>query len=491
MSTANVPAPLRTSVRTSTLRCLGASAVSIVFAFACAAPAAPATADETTAAGLAVARVAGERGTSDATQSEPNAAADPASHGWVHGSSTTRLIARSSDDADDLDLRESLALDFGDAKTDRFTGHVFGMLTADLDGAGDRDDEIAFPSLADTFSGSVDAWLYEAYVDVAQVDGLASLRIGRQFDYETPEFAHFDGVALATDEAGAKRLRFGAYGGVPVHLYESSHSGDVLFGAFGECWPWARGRARVDWMHLEDETRFAAHDNDLVGLSLWQRAGERLGLEGRYTNLEGEDRDVRLGASWNDAKHDFVVRATWHRLLSTQKDLVLELDPFYGALQSLYPYDQVDVTVEKGVAGRATVRGGVDVRRVDDDGDIGTFNRDYDRAFGGATLHDVFGSGVELDVDVDTWDADGRDVDGWGVSVSRDFSGACEASLGTYYSLYKFDLLSATEREDVRTWFVKLRRTWSKSLRGEISYDLDDEENDTFQTLRVGFTWRF
>ncbi|MBI5432331.1 MAG: hypothetical protein HZA52_05840 [Planctomycetes bacterium] len=409
----------------------------------------------------------------------------------MHGVSTTRVIARSSDDADDVDLRESLVLDFGDSKTSRVTGHVFGVLTADLDGGSDRADQFAFTSLADTFDGAVDAWLYQAYVDVERTTGLDRLRIGRQIDYETPEFAFFDGVAVSTAERGEKRARFGLYGGIPVHLYESSRSGDVLFGAFGECVPWTKGRARVDWMHLEDETRLSQHEDDLLGLSLWQRVGEKLRFDGRYSRLEGEDRDVELGTSWNDARRDFVVRATWRRLLSTQKDLVLELDPFYGSLQSLYPYDQLGMSLEKGLGERATLRGGFDLRRVEDDGDIGTFNRDYDRAYAGATLHDLFVHGLELELDADAWDADGREVNGWGVSLSRAFASGLQASLGTYYSLYKFDLLSSNEREDVRTWFVKVSRTWSKSLRGEIGYDLDDEEDDTFHTLRVGFTWRF
>lgn len=497
MTTPAAPATLHAIPRSSTSRVAGVGLASLGFVAACVTPAPAPTAppaesvrvDERAAAGSERALA-----TSDgAAVAEPSArdAAPESTPRWLSGSSSTKLVARSSDDGSDIDLRESFVLDAGDVRRDAFTAHVHGLITADLDGAGSRDDQVSFPSLADTFSGSVDAWFYQAYVDVERVESLETLRVGRQIDYETPEFAFFDGVSLASEELGAKRARFGAYGGVPVHLYESSRSGDVLFGAFGECVPWKRGRARIDWMHLEDETRLAEHDDDLLALSLWQRATDKLRFDGRYTTLEGAGRDVKLGANWNDPKHDFTARATWRRLLETQQDLVLELDPFYGALQSLFPYDQLGLSLEKGFGERATLRGGFDVRRVDDDADIGTFNRDYDRAFVGATLHDVFTKGLELDVDADFWDADGRSVDGFGVSLARDFGNGFEAALGTYYSLYKYDWLSSNEREDVRTWYLKLERAWSKALKGELAYDFDDDENDTYHTLRVGLTWRF
>ena len=53
--------------------------------------------------------------------------------------------------------------------------------------------------------------------------------MGRQSDYETPEFIVYDGVRLESREPGEEDLQLGAYGGRSAHLYESSPDGDYLF----------------------------------------------------------------------------------------------------------------------------------------------------------------------------------------------------------------------------------------------------------------------
>lgn len=409
----------------------------------------------------------------------------------LHGSVSSRYRGRWSGDATDHDLYETVSLDVGDARKDPVTAHVLGRIAADLDGQTDRDNQFVYPSLADTWSDPVTGLLYEAYVDITAPPKLAAVRAGRQVDTTTPVFAHFDGVSLVSKTAAQWKLRGGTYGGVPVRLYESSTTGDQIFGVWGEAQPWQGGRVRIDWMHVEDEDRFGANSSDLVGANVSQRLGERARIEGNYTRLEQEDRDLRLRASWNDVARDFTLQASWYKLLETQRDYALEFDPFFASLQAYYPFDQFRIHAAKGIGEELRLEGGLDVRRLADDGDEGSFNRDYDRGWLSLVLLDLWLDGLDLTLTGDTWQSDAQDIEAWALDVTRRLDDGLSLSLGSNYSLYRYDVFLDRERDDVRLWYVRARKKLDKSWSLEASYDFQDDDTDEYHVLMLGATWRF
>lgn len=409
----------------------------------------------------------------------------------IHGSWISRYRLRSGAGASDQDIYETLILDVGDSRTNDFTAHFMGSVSADIDGRRDRDSQYVFPSAADSFSEPVQTWLYEAYVDVARPPLVSEMRVGRQFDYLTPEFAHFDGVRLATQPIGSKKWTAGVYGGVPVRLYDATSVQDTIFGLWGESQPWSNGRVRLDWMHVEDDDRFGANANDLLGLTVWQRLDEHARIDARYTRLEEEDRDVRLRANWDDAKSDFRVQASYYRLLETQRNFAVEFDPLFSTLQSFYPYSQYRVQASKGITSKTRLDGGVDLRDVADAADEGAFNRNFDREWLSLVLLDTWLPGLTLTLTGDVWNGDGRDVDTWGLDATREFDGGYRWSLGSSYSLYKYDYFLDTERDNVRVWYLRVRKQLGKSGSVDVRYDYEDLDDDTFHSLLVGATWRF
>ena len=404
---------------------------------------------------------------------------------WLRGELRSRYVLRWTGDDSDSDLVETLSLDAGDAATDRLTGHLFGRLTWDLDGSDDT-----FASINDAYGGRVDALLYDAYVDVHRVGGLSRLRLGRQATMETPELAWFDGAHVTSQELGGLGLLFGAYFGSSVHLYESSKSGDLLGGVYAEARPWTDGRLRVDWMHLEDETRLRTRDDELLGASAWQSFGRYAQLETRYSRIGGKDRDVQARATCRVDEWGFVLRGSFYELLLSQGDLVLEADPFFNAVNELRPYDQWSLVAAKDVDRHLNLQAGGDLRRVHDRGDIGFYNRDYDRWYGTATVSDVGLTGLRFSATLDLWDANAQLARSWGADASYDF-GKTSASLGTYWSLYKFDLFSNSERDHVRTWFLRLRHKLQAAVTVDGDYEFEDDDFDQYHRFRLGVTWRF
>jgi len=424
-------------------------------------------------------------GASEAQDSEPEESTRDT--GWVHGSLTMRYRGRRVRGGEqDNDLVAVLDLAIGDPDQDAVSGTVLARLASDLDGAGD---DSTFSDLQDTQGDSLDASLYSAYVDVHSIEALETFRWGRQFMPQAPEFAWFDGLHLAF-EPGESSLLLGLYGGIPVHEYESSSSGDRLAGAYVEGRPWAGARTRLDWLFLQDETALADHENDIWGVGVWQSLGASLHLTGQYSRLDDESRDVRLGASWYPGE-EWTLRASYFRLFTTQRDLALEADPFYDSLREYYPFEQASLLLARDFGDRWALEGGADVRRVLDQDDVGEFNRDFERGFVTATIFEGIPGDLTLSVSADVWYADDNETESFGAEFSRALTESSKVSLGTNYSLYKYDFFLDSEKENVRTWYVRWRKRARTGVGLDILYEFEEDDTDEYNTLRVVVSWRF
>ena len=100
-------------------------------------------------------------------------------------------------------------------------------------------------------------------------------------------------------------------------------------------------------------------------------------------------------------------------------------------------------------------------------------------------------SAVTLSLTADRWDDDQRDTSSLGADLAYASEEHWKAAVGTYYSLYKYDFLEFDERDDVRTYYVRASRELSARLALDVQYELEDDDLDTFQTLRLGVLWRF
>lgn len=422
-----------------------------------------------------------EPGPSPAPQTPPSSS----SPRWFSGRSWTRYWQRWTKNDTDRDLFETLSFDLGDAATDPLTVHFMGRLAADLDGY-----DNTFGSLSDSYGRRTDALLYDLYVDLHSIDGFDLVRVGRQSIYETPETAYFDGLHVESEKFGRQEIQVGAYVGASTHLYESSHSGDLTAGAYVQGRPWQGGRLRFDYMRLEDRALLMGHDNDLLSAGFWQQISEPLQFEAQYSRIENRDRDVRGRLFFTDAGSDLLLQASYYRLLNTQGSLALEADPFFNSVHELFPYAQYGLMAAKGLCERWNLQGGVDLRRVDDRSDVGTYNRDFDRYYFTVSRTDCFVEGLTASVTADFWNSDGQLVRSWGGSLDKSFD-KLTATLGTYYSLYKFDLFSDRERDHVRTWFGRLRYKTSKDVRVDLDYELEDDDQGRTHTVRMGVSWLF
>jgi hypothetical protein len=405
-----------------------------------------------------------------------------------HGSLGSRYRGRVRDGANDHDWIQTVALDVGRADQRGWRATLSADARADLDGS--EEDGSPFASLDDTRSGSVDARVYEAHAEYHGDDTLALARLGRQSESDLPLTLWHDGLHVESREFGSGRWSLGAFAGAPVRFYRDEAWSDFSGGLNVRARPWKGARVRLDWLHVEDDELLGDDGNELLALRWNQRVGERWRLESSASALDGEERDAGLLVGWNDDRRDLLVELRWRQLFRTQGQLALELDPFTSVLLEERPYTDARFLVSKGLGEHVHVDVGLDTRWLEDEDDEGLFNHGFERVYGTCALRGVLPEQFELALTAERWTSQSNDIDSWGVDLSRELAERLELSFGSFYALYKLDLLAGDERDDVRTWYARLRSSAASGLGWDARYEYEDDEGGA-HTLRLGASWRF
>lgn len=404
----------------------------------------------------------------------------------VRGSLTTRYRLRAVGSETDQEATALLSASVGEAGRDPFSLHFVGRGYADLDGS----DSHRLRGIEDTFGDAVTGRLYQAHLDVHALPGLAIARAGRQTVDETPVFLHFDGARVETRPFGEAQVWGGAFVGLPVHLFESLRSGDLVAGFSAGAVPWPDGRVRLDWLHLEDRLRTGTRQDDLLGLAWWQTLGGGSTLHLAHTRLGSEARDLTARLRVDLETLGTRARVSWYQLLETQRALVTELDPFFEALLEYEPYWQLGVAVDQDLGSWFGLTGAVDVRRLRESTGDRPFNREFERYAFGPSVRGLFGGRLGGSVTAELWHTDGERIETIAAEAQWQFGEATTLGAGTSFLRYKFDPRSGEEREHVRTYALRLTHR-TGALRFDLRYEIEDADLADFQTFTAGMTWTF
>lgn len=396
----------------------------------------------------------------------------------------TRYRARHGAGSSDQDLVARLSLDFGNETRDPYTVHVAGRLWADLDG---RDPNNAFNGLNQSFGNDFNGLLYSAHVDAHQLPHLDLARLGRQDLVETPVPVTLDGLRLDSERMGPAKVMFSAYGGVPVHYFEATSSGDAAYGLASEFVPWQDARLRLDWMSLHDEYLALDHDDEVLGARWWQEL-RGVSLHGLHTWVDGKPRDLQVGAR---ATTDSLITITidYRELLTTQRAQVNELDPYYEMMAEYRPYRQLDASVNTDLGDNLTWNVGSSVRRLSDQSEAGTYNREFERVYTDVDIHAFGVNGLSFSIGGDYWNAQGEGFQTFRGDVEYRPDANVRVILGTGYDLFRYDSFANTERVHVRSIYLQTDYRLSARTRLDAAYEYDRDDLDEFHLFRLGVTW--
>jgi len=420
----------------------------------------------------------------------------------LHGTLSLRERARWNSDDSDQDLYIYLNVNIGDPRKDPITGCFSMRAVDDLDGHRNTTGFYSYDSIEDTYDSSFNARIYQLYADIHEIAELKVLRVGRQVMRELPLMLQIDGVSAETvpfkEAYGAQA---GAYAGVPVHPYESSYSGDSVFGLWLRAdGPWKGLWARADLMQARDEYLLGTKKNTLVNLAAWERTHEYWVLHYKFSLLEGESRDQKAQIAYQNPGSEITARVTFYQLFKTESYLANEVDDFFRSLGSLFPYEQWSALLSIGFGEGVIVQAGMELRNLRDTGDEGEFNHEFNHFWVAPTVTGMPWPGFSVSLTADSWDVkhgDAGDSFTWGLDVTHQCTPELRFSVGTAYAAYQIDALTGVEKQNART--VYLKAAWKVQPGLKVDVSLEDEHSiypgmsglDDFYTLKVGATQSF
>jgi len=416
----------------------------------------------------------------------------------VHGFYSIGSRLRFTGDENDLDSYSYLSLDVGDPYRHWLTAHVFARSWTNVHRR--REGRYIFRGIDRTYGRTAEirdgdktyevrrnTRLYFGYIDIHRLKHIKRIRIGRQLIFDAPEVTYFDGGSLRTGEFKMlKSLEFCVYGGVPVHQYESSASGDSLLGCLAQGKPWSGGKVQVSFMRVEDRTESGECENDHLAASVWQNIGERVSIHARYARLSDSDGDITARVTFVESLSDLSIQASYYQLFEEEADFAIDFDPYHSSLKELRPFWHARLLVHKGFGEHLLAEAGFEFRRLKDRHDESAFNHEFRRYFVTLSLADLPIDGLYLTLNGDCWDTRGPSgSDNWTVGGDIDYriGQKFRASLGTAYSLYEYDHHTEKERDDVRTYYAGVKFWPIEMLMLGLSYDLEDDDMELYHTL--------
>ena len=415
----------------------------------------------------------------------------------MHGTFSNRYKFRTTGGTHDNDLDSTLSLDVGDPWNDRISGSLMGGGIFDFDGAQAGS---PFSSVYDSWSQTAVPRLYYGYVDVRDLGPLHNIRAGRQQRFEF-ESLYFDGALL--ESATWNGLSAQAFGGIPVHLFENQSGldpGDWMAGGALQWDPLSNLRARLDYAHVRDKvtgfrSTFGDLEDDLAGLSTWWEVTPNLTLTSRLTSFSDQLRDGAASATLSLPENDFTLRVSFFRLLQGYDIRVIEWDAF-GIAGTYRKYSEGSLHASKGFGDHLSVAGGGAYRKLDDEQIASAFNHGFERGYLSLSAYEWPLEGFSVTASGDYYRGEDNVLKNDSVASSLTaeqlFLGkqlAVEAGSGYY--LYRFNLFSGNESQDVRTYFGRFRYKFMKAFEARAGYEFERNAVNDFHYVDGRILWKF
>jgi len=206
----------------------------------------------------------------------------------------------------------------------------------------------------------------------------------------------------------------------------------------------------------------------------------------RYTTASHTDNDLSLDGRWRFQDWDLGVYASYYRLFQPRNEAPAEFDPLYSSLGKLRPYWSARLIVDKGWGPHVFTQAGTEVRRLLHPVDESAFNHGFERYFLTLSVIDWPVENLQADLSAQAWDTQAKREDSMTCTgdityrITKRFS----ASLGSEYSLYKYDYMVPRERERARSYFLKLRYRPVLPMLIAVSYAIEHSQLEVYHTFR-------
>lgn len=405
---------------------------------------------------------------------------------YVNGSLRSRFV----DSDSDVDLYVDVAVDLVRRGDHPISARLNGRLHADL--GGDQAPDDLLYDYWDTYDSALQGRLYELFAKFERLfDAPLAVTAGRQF-VDEGTYLHFDGGRLDIDlDKSVKGLSGYLLGGVPVRFGDGSRSGDWLAGLVAHWRIDNRTRLRLEYYHVSDDTGDDTIDDDLIGLSAWHRLQKTIQLFGRFNLLDGDANELQLRGKWDSEDGLWTVVVDAYFLFERLFEVTNDLTPYVPMLGSYEPFWRLGANATRRIGEEWVLQGGLNVRRLIDQNDEGTFNHNFVHYFANVSRLDLLDRKLDVTASLIGYSSSEDDTLAIGCHLDYRLTGEITLSGGIDYSLFKYDFFANDEHEDVWSYSIRARWKATKKVTARIDLVVDDDDFDTWTTVVIGATVRF
>ena len=401
-------------------------------------------------------------------------------------------------DAKDLDVAAYIFTEVGDDREDRVTGSFSGWLKWDLDGLGSRGGIVTAKDAAYADYNAIEndrltQRVYTGYIDVNRLGPVHKVRLGRQFN-DSLAGGHFDGASVFFRPG--EKTAFHVYGGVPVNEWkdegESTWSSDRIYGG-GLRGRWIEDLSiDVELQGFREHTAFYGTRNDYLGaLGLRYRFGENIHASLVENIVSGQQVDLHGTVMYWEDDYDLNVTFDYHWMPERLDDLTYEYTPYTDILGAYEPYQLFQLTLDKGIGEHLEVGADFMIRELVEKTDETPFDMEYTRSRASVTVMDLPIDDLTATAHFEYWDTDEDDVYSLGGDVRKRLGKRHALEAGTYYSKFKYNQFTYDETLNVQTYFMKWRWALSSDMNLQVKGEVEDTDEDTYNSLWVSLSYRF
>lgn len=435
--------------------------------------------------------------------SAPNASAqdaepDSSLRDWFSGELQLGVDTARSDSEGDIELEQVLRLKIDPPEHNRVHLRTTLWTIEDLDGS--EDPTSTLRSISDASDSAVQTRLLSLYVEVDDIAGDSTLRIGRQRIVDGVVYNRIDGFYF-----GWRRARWQGYAfaGARASVYEDAHE-DVSTGGGVSVRLHAKTRLNVDMFYGEDERRrfgTGQVETTLTSVSLRQVLGKQHSLSGRATWNDTKLDEVRVTAQGFFSGSEIVYSASYRKRLSTLSNRVTEVTQFTNVLGELNEFQDFLGTIDIPLSEKFSLGFDAQVHDAENTA-LASGNRDFQRAGASLDMFDLAGH-YDASVILAFWNADQGEGQ-WTVTgeVSREWEGT-EVTVGVDYDRFEdristFDPALQTvsfveEHENIYSFYVDVKHEINEQhrIRVRAIFEHDDGPDSPYWRLRGDYTLRF
>ncbi len=417
---------------------------------------------------------------------------------WFAGELQLGLDAARSSRDGDITLDQVLRLKIDPPKHERFHIRTTLWTVEDLDGH--EDPTSTLRTLNDASGSSVNARLLSLYLEVDDVGGDSTLRVGRQRITDGVVYNRIDGAYY---KLRGTRWEGYIFGGARASVYEDAHE-DVATGAGISVRLPTKTRVGVDFFYGADERRSIGSsdiETSITSVSLHQALTSRHSVFGRATWNETDIDELRLTAQGFFRDSEIVYTLSYHNRLSTLTERVTDVSDFFRVLGEFNEFQDVHALVDIPITKRFGL--GLEVQVHDaENASLESGNRDFQRYGMSLDMYEL-GGHYDTSLILEYWNADFGEGQ-WTVTgeVSREWE-RTKAALGIDFDRFEdrvtsFDpalqsVLLVETHENIYSFYVKVEREINEQhkVRVRALFEDDDGPDSPYWRLRAEYTLSF